>query len=69
MSVKGLPPLFNAFKPKVINATGDVLASYPLSFGPPPAGLPFGLMLDSSAGNIWVSNLGASLRAMGRTGW
>ena len=48
MSAKGLPPLFNAFKPKettVINAPGDVLTSYPLSFGPPPAGLPYGLLL------------------------
>ena len=58
LSSKGLPPLFNAFKPKVINATGDVLTSYPLSFGPPPAGLPYGLLLDSSTSSMWVSNIG-----------
>ena len=68
LSSKGLPPLFNAFKPKVINATGDVLTSYPLSFGPPPAGLPYGLLLDSSTSSMWVSNIGVPFSETRPTG-
>ncbi len=67
-SSKGLPPLFNAFKPKNLNLAGDVITSYPLTFGPPPAGLPYGLLLDSSASFMWVSNIGAPSRVMPRTG-
>ena len=59
MSTKGLPAIANSFKPKVVNAAGDVITSYPLTFGPPPAGLPYGLLLDSSASFMWVSNIGA----------
>jgi hypothetical protein len=57
LSTRGLPPLFNAFKPKKLDAAGDVLDSFPVSFGPPPAGLPYGLLLNPEQG-MWVSNIG-----------